>query len=433
MVSPQSFSPKNNQKIVVVGAGLAGLTAAYRLQQQGHDVHVYEARQRPGGRVLSVKIGEDHEELGGENFLHGNEGQISLKLMQELNLDPFFFEKSFPCMYTDGTETLPYIDILKQYKTPPDLWALMQSVAASASTLQEVIDTVFKDDSLLRRIFTLTMTTYEGCEPRKLAPECIDALYELFVFSEELVLKNSKTKRLCIKGGNAQLPLALSERLTSPIHYGATLKAVRMRQGKTVLTFNQNQEVEADLLLLTVPCPVFQDIEFSPDTISSDQLDQIAHVRYGTNAKILLPVTFKDKECEFMLYVPHFVAWLNENDTIMTFYPGGQDGILDKDRATSIFNQGKAHLGRCYGDIKVGDGPLEQASDTQLMTYAGPIFKSWIKDPYAKGSYSTRGVGNAALLNEMITIGGVKRFENSSNPLATVFSLQGNIQRPFPF
>lgn len=78
-----SLLAKNEPKIAVVGAGLAGLTAAYRLHQRGHDVHVYEARQRPGGRVLSVKIGESYDELGGENFLHGNEGQLSLKLIEE--------------------------------------------------------------------------------------------------------------------------------------------------------------------------------------------------------------------------------------------------------------------------------------------------------------------------------------------------------------
>lgn len=400
-----SFS-ENKPKIVVVGAGLAGLTAAYRLQQQGHDVQVYEARQRAGGRVLSVKLGESYEELGGENFLHGNEGQLSLELMKELNLEPLFFDKPFPCVYTNGTETFPSLDIFKKFKTPADLWTVMKTAAASASTLQEVIDTVFKDHPLLRHVFTLTITTYEGCEPRQLDPECIDALYELFLFSEELIVKGENAKRLYIKGGNAQLPLALSEKLNPNIQYGAILTVVQSHQGKPLLIFNQTQKVEADLLLLTIPCPTFQDIEFASDMIPPDQLSQIVNVQYGTNAKILLPVTFKNKRCEFMLYVPHFVSWLNENDTIMTFYAGGQDGILDKEQARSLFNRGKACLEDCYGEISVDKEPLEQASDAQLMSYTGPMFKSWVKDPYAKGSYSTRGVGQAAALNEMITIEG---------------------------
>lgn len=39
------------QKIIVVGAGIAGLTAAKTLMQKGHEVLVLEARDRIGGRI----------------------------------------------------------------------------------------------------------------------------------------------------------------------------------------------------------------------------------------------------------------------------------------------------------------------------------------------------------------------------------------------
>lgn len=43
------------KKIIVVGAGLAGLCAAYELTQAGHDVTVIEAQLRPGGRVCTFR------------------------------------------------------------------------------------------------------------------------------------------------------------------------------------------------------------------------------------------------------------------------------------------------------------------------------------------------------------------------------------------
>jgi len=39
------------KKVIVLGAGMSDLTAAYQLVQAGHDVTVLEARMRPGGRV----------------------------------------------------------------------------------------------------------------------------------------------------------------------------------------------------------------------------------------------------------------------------------------------------------------------------------------------------------------------------------------------
>ncbi len=43
-------------KIAIIGAGLAGLTAAYRLHQAGIHADIFEAQNRVGGRVFSSKI-----------------------------------------------------------------------------------------------------------------------------------------------------------------------------------------------------------------------------------------------------------------------------------------------------------------------------------------------------------------------------------------
>jgi monoamine oxidase len=45
---------KPRPKVVIVGAGIAGLTTAYRLQQANIDVEVFEARNHVGERIFSA-------------------------------------------------------------------------------------------------------------------------------------------------------------------------------------------------------------------------------------------------------------------------------------------------------------------------------------------------------------------------------------------
>jgi monoamine oxidase len=408
-MTARTLSSENKPKIIIVGAGLSGLTAAYRLQQMGHDVQVYEVRHRPGGRVLSVKIGENYEELGGENFLHGNEGRYSLKLIRELNLETHHFEKPFSCIYANSKQSASYSEIIDKFKIPPDLWKVMEEAASCSTSLQEVIDSIFKESPELLSIFTRALTTYEGSDPEKLDPSCIDSLYEIFLLFQELSVRNNGkpggVKRLCLKGGNAHLPLALSDKLEHKIQYGTVLTAVRKEQQKIVLTFNRNQEISADVVLLTIPCSLYQDIDFASNTIPQEQLLEIKNVQYGTNSKILFPVVIKNKKCEFMV-LPHCMSWLNYDDSVMTFYMGGRQGILDLKKAKSLFDQETPFLIKEEGDIQIDVNNMEEGEDMQLASYEGAVFKSWIKDPYAKGSYSNRGIGRSALLNKIISVRG---------------------------
>jgi len=58
-------------KVVIIGAGIAGLTAAYELSQQHCAVTVVEARERLGGRICSRRAANGAPvELGAE-FIHG--------------------------------------------------------------------------------------------------------------------------------------------------------------------------------------------------------------------------------------------------------------------------------------------------------------------------------------------------------------------------
>src|SRR3954447_26476759 len=52
------------KKVVILGAGVGGLTAALELQQAGYEVQILEAQKRTGGRSLTVPPGDVIPQMG---------------------------------------------------------------------------------------------------------------------------------------------------------------------------------------------------------------------------------------------------------------------------------------------------------------------------------------------------------------------------------
>src|SRR4051812_49706731 len=54
------------KRVIILGAGLTGLSAAYELRKLGYDCTILEARERSGGRIWTIRKGMRETELGGE-------------------------------------------------------------------------------------------------------------------------------------------------------------------------------------------------------------------------------------------------------------------------------------------------------------------------------------------------------------------------------
>jgi monoamine oxidase len=79
--------PSASQDILVIGAGMAGLTAARALAEAGRSVTVLEAASRIGGRIHTVREGSEVIELGAE-FIHGRPPEL-WSLIEEANLETY--------------------------------------------------------------------------------------------------------------------------------------------------------------------------------------------------------------------------------------------------------------------------------------------------------------------------------------------------------
>jgi monoamine oxidase len=56
---------RGRTSVVIIGAGIAGLTAAYELQKAGYSCHIIEARDRPGGRARTIRRGDSLTDTDG--------------------------------------------------------------------------------------------------------------------------------------------------------------------------------------------------------------------------------------------------------------------------------------------------------------------------------------------------------------------------------
>lgn len=72
-------------RIAVIGGGISGLLAAFRLQQNGYEVTVFEASERAGGKLRSSHVAGIRIEEGADAFLPRDE--VSLDLLRELGID----------------------------------------------------------------------------------------------------------------------------------------------------------------------------------------------------------------------------------------------------------------------------------------------------------------------------------------------------------
>ena len=64
-IAPSSVPPGKRRRVLILGAGLAGMSAAYELAKYGFDCEIFEARARVGGRCWTVRPGDRQTEIDG--------------------------------------------------------------------------------------------------------------------------------------------------------------------------------------------------------------------------------------------------------------------------------------------------------------------------------------------------------------------------------
>src|SRR3954449_4194278 len=267
--------PPSNTRVVVVGAGLAGLTSAYRLQQAGLAAQIFESSGRIGGRCYTGR----GDFADGQIYEHGGElidnNHIEIKqLAQELGftLDNLYSAE------TNGTEQLGYF-FGKPYtfaQMTDDLKGIWQQIHSDISAASYP---THYNSSTLRGQQLGAMTLYQWIE--NYVPgghssplgQMLDVAYNIEYGAESTVQSSlnmlyllgyagpgqfrtfgKSNEKFHVRGGNDQVPAALAAKLASQIHLDSALTAIKLNSdGRTYSLTIGGKSVAADHVVLALP------------------------------------------------------------------------------------------------------------------------------------------------------------------------------------
>jgi monoamine oxidase len=299
--------------VVVVGAGLAGLVCARRLEQLGFHVTVLEARDRVGGRVLTLRDAFEgrYAEAGAEFVAVRHER--TLDLLRRFGIGFDFADRFPPDVYRRGRR-----HSFKRFltnKTGNDIGrfrarvaALPPSRALDARSAAWLIRDLRVSDRA-RFLINHELREAYGVEPEYLSLR--------FYVQQSRVSRDAATV-FRVRGGADQLPLALARGLDIQLEEPAS-NIERSARGVSV------DGIDADFCVVTVPVPVLASMEFEPKLppVLEAAVELLA---YGHGVKTVLEYE-RQPTRGVVADLTFETAW-DVGRSLVTAYTTGRNGLL---------------------------------------------------------------------------------------------------------
>ncbi len=278
--------------VVVVGAGLAGLTAARELSGAGLDVQVLEARERVGGRTLSQSVGEHPEdvvELGGQ-WVGPTQHEV-LGLARDLGIDTYPTHTKGRNLFEDNRGkvkryrgTIPMLGplVMLDYgradlklkrlikRIDPDApWEAEQAERLDEQSFATWIRRVAKTKTAREALATVCRAVFA------VEPADVSLLHVLFYAAaadgwDDLLDTEGGAQQDRLVGGTQQLSVRMAEELGDRVQLSAPVHAIRADAGGVVAG-----EMRARRAIVAVPPALAGRIEYDPPLPGPrDQLTQ---------------------------------------------------------------------------------------------------------------------------------------------------------------
>ncbi|MEO7508387.1 MAG: FAD-dependent oxidoreductase, partial [Pyrinomonadaceae bacterium] len=286
---PQIAAKPRGRKLAIVGAGLAGLVAGYELKRRGFAVTIFEARDRPGGRVLTLRepfTGEQHAEAGAMFIPSSHDLVLKYAREFKLTLNPMPARALSPTLYLHGRKIAPQRP--RGYDWPVELSPRERKLTLDEMAelylgppLDEIGDprapgwprrALAKYD----RVSFAQMLRDRGASPgaiellrmndADLIGDGVGSVSALMVLRENKFYETAR-QTFSLAGGSDRLPYAFAAQLKKELNYGCpavkidrTDRSVRL----SVLRQGVAETTAFDQVICAVPLTVMDRIEFSP-------------------------------------------------------------------------------------------------------------------------------------------------------------------------
>jgi monoamine oxidase len=356
-------------RVLVVGAGLGGLTAATRLQDAGAEVTVLEARDRVGGRVLSHRFDDGTvAELGGE-WIDSSQ-QAVRALAERLRLEMVETKQDFVTRDLIGH---PPIDDSEHSRLAAWLFDAIETTGTERleqMSLAAFLDTVPNNGPAMTVLRSRLEGTF-GVPLDEIAAIDLD---------EEFGLVQASTY-LRVSGGNDRLAKTMAADLD--VRLGVAAEHVT-QSSASVRVIAGGFTHEADHVVVAVPLPIVRSPGFldgAPDSLRS----ALAVMGMGTAAKVAVateaePPMFRRQEAD----IP---AW---------YWTGASE-----DGSTRWAVTGFAGTSRGAKTLVAeASGRLRKAVP-ETAIQGEPVIVDWGAEMWSRGCYSALGPGQRRLLGQL--------------------------------
>ncbi len=352
-------------RVVIIGAGLAGLAAAGELHRAGADVRVLEARDRVGGRVWSMPFGERVVERGAEFILPGNAvlTAAAARLGVSLARKGMRYGNRNPA----GGPAPARAEVV--------LAAAIRLASAPAAAGESVEDARARAE-LDPGGAEAIRARLEVSSAHPAADLDADVLREAGAAFGDF---DTHT----VAGGNGRLAKALASEVggASPdrIRLAAPVTGVRWSADGVTVSTGDGEAISADAAIVAVPAAVTRRITFTPP-LPPAKATALDAVRYGQAAKLFVG-----------LYVPaEPSATLSVPGRFWAYTQLGPDG------RPAPFVAAFAGTTAALERLEVASGPdlwLDALADLRPdleLDRAAVALSSWSDDPWVGGAYAAQ-------------------------------------------